>query len=704
MTVRFQFPVRQGLDKKVDKMNTAGLDKLRDRIFASDNKACFIERVHILDRIRTETEKLPVSERYAFQFETLLAEVSTPIEKDDMFAGRMVEGIEPDSEKFGGASDGIWSEGHITLPMPEILSVGLKGISEEVKFHAERRNDEESLSYRDNTLRVVKAIQKFSLRYAAAAEQAGKAQLARTLQIVPWEPAYDFFSALQSVWTMQFICSTICGARDYAPGRADQYLLPYYRKDISNGTMNRDQALEFLAFFMMKFNEITGTTTDNFAVKPIPCNSSKQYVALGGRNSGGKSEFNELSELFVEAAELVKMPQPTLNFRISANMPEKDWKLVGRAASSLHSQCNYFNDELLVNKLLNSGIDQADAWNCSFTACNRVDLPGRLYNIMPLIDKFDNTTAWFREALGRAAGQPNGTTKDVISAFKDICSENFTAIDNGADKVYFNSYRFTLDCLFFPRSRQQCRSIYRRGADTYRWQHHMASGIATMGNSLYAVECLVEREKRYSLNQLWEILESDFDGNEALAEELRNKFKKYGNGDQDVDRFAALVADTYIDALEEVGMRDGWLMMPSLYSLTHHHQYGADLGATPDGRRRGEQISENQSPVHGSDNGVPTELLNSVASLPLARCICGGLNVKFVSRLSPDILEAAIKTFFAKGGQHIGISIVERSMLEQARQHPEEYRNLCVRKTGFSEYYVSLSPHEQQEMIDRTEY
>ena len=242
------------------------------------------------------------------------------------------------------------------------------------------------------------------------------------------------------------------------------------------------------------------------------------------------------------------------------------------------------------------------------------------------------------------------------------------------------------------------------GAENYRWMHRMFSGIANMADSLAAVERLVVREKRLTFREFAELLEADFSGAEVLREEIVNRFPKYGNGEPGVDALAAAAADALIDAAESAGRKTGFLMMPSIYSLTLHARFGSTVGATPDGRHAGEPVSENQSPEHGADRESPTALFASVSRLPLRRCICGGLNLKLGCRPSADRFAAMLRSFFELGGLHIGFTVVNRRTLEAARRNPEEYRTLLIRKTGFSEFFTSLSPAEQQEIIDRTEY
>ncbi len=653
------------------------LERLRQKILDSDNRACFIERETILLEHAPETAALPAGDRYAYEFRLLAENLSVPIDPDDRFAGRMVEGIWDRSEPFSRL--GLGSRGHITIPMGTILQCGLRGIAGEVSANAARIGTPEAHWFEQQALACIDAIRCYCDRYADAAEAMGKTEMARALRTVPYGPAYDFYSALQSIWMMQFICSTFCGARDFAPGRIDRYLPAF------TGTCPPEKQVELLAFFLVKFNEITGTCTDNYAIKPTPCPATKQYLTLG-------PDFPDIAGRIVEAARLVRLPQPTLNFRL-----RDDFELAGRAAHAIDAQCNFFNDRLLLNKLLNMGIAPEVAEDYCFTACNRVDLPGTLSNLMCRIDCFDNSMVWFREAVVGAASY-----REIPARLFRIASEQMKAdmLTNRND-IFTDEPFFRFESLFIRSCIQSCRDMEQGGAETIRWHHRMFSGLANMADSMTALEML---EQRYPYRKIVQILEDDFAGEEDLRQEILNRLPKYGNGLPEVDHWAAELGNVLIDAFEKAARETGFIAMPSFYSLTQHHRFGAAVGATPDGRKAGEPISENQSPVHGMDRNGPTALLRSVTALPLKRCICGGLNLKFGTRPDAAVLQSLLQAFFRMDGLHIGFTFIDRATLEDARKHPEKYRSLLVRKTGFSEYFVSLSPTEQQEIIDRTEY
>ncbi len=675
------------------------LNRLIEKVYACDNLACFIEREEILFANRKSTEALPIQERYLHEANLLFDGLSTPIEPEDVFAGRMIEARWPHSEPFLRLPGGIRSSGHITLPIPKILSIGLDGMMAEIAINAERIGSEEARYFERQARGCIDGIRRFCLRYAEAADDMGNREMAMALRIVPNKPAYDLYSALQSIWMVHFIFSCIIGSRDFAPGHLDQHLLPFYRRE-----PNPERATTLLSYFLVKFNEITGTATDNYAKKPTPCQATKEYITLGGRDNDGNWQFNELSHLFIKAAQRLHLPQPTFNFRIGIGMPNEAWQLAGEAASTLDAQCNFFNDILIHDKLLNSGIRPEDACNYTFTACNRVDLPGRLHNIMPRIDQFHNSFVWFREAIFKASTE-GSAVEAVLAALRSVAEEAIAANMREVQRkqIIHDRFCFNLESIFLDSCVQSCKDLWRGGCEEYCWNHLMFSGIANMADSLVAIKHLIDDEKRMTPQELRDILDANYNGHENLLAELKTRMPKYGNGIEEVDGLGARAANALIDAAEAAGLKEGFLAMPSLYSLTHHARFGSVVGATPDGRLKGETISENQSPVHDMDTNGPTALLKSVASLPLKRCICGGLNLKFAQRISSDILIGLMRSFFAMDGLHVGFTMVSRKTLEDARKHPENHRSLLIRKTGFSEYYISLSPQEQQEIIDRTE-
>jgi formate C-acetyltransferase len=235
------------------------------------------------------------------------------------------------------------------------------------------------------------------------------------------------------------------------------------------------------------------------------------------------------------------------------------------------------------------------------------------------------------------------------------------------------------------------------------------SGMATVVDSLAAVEQLVFRDKEMSLEELVGILRKNFEGHERLRTRLARRMPKYGNDIEWVDDLAARVVDIFCDEVARVnGVEYVYQFFPCISTDRDFTTMGQHVGATPDGRCAGQQVAENQSPTEGADVNGLTALLNSASNLPFDRITGGPLNL----RIHPsavagddglDAFAAITKTYFEKGGMQIQVNVVSKEELLEAQQNPQKYRNLCVRVTGYSAYFVQMGKKAQDELIKRTE-
>jgi len=292
----------------------------------------------------------------------------------------------------------------------------------------------------------------------------------------------------------------------------------------------------------------------------------------------------------------------------------------------------------------------------------------------------------------------------ILAAFAAVATQAIrAAVRERSEWMRGDETAFHFESVLLRDCVQRGRDL-NHGGLMYRSQYHFFGGVATTANSLIAIRKLVFEQRRFALPEFLRIVADDFAGHEDLRQEIVNAFPKYGNGDAEADEIARAVCDIALDALAAAPNPDGHLLFPSIYSLYCHIGWGRQLPATPDGRLAGEPISENQSPTHGTDRLGTTALLRSVARLPLDRTPMGGLNVKLAFKPQPQTVLDLVASFFELGGIHVGFSFVDRETLLAAQVSPAEYRTLCVRITGFSEFFASLSPEGQQDVIARTEH
>jgi trans-4-hydroxy-L-proline dehydratase len=268
---------------------------------------------------------------------------------------------------------------------------------------------------------------------------------------------------------------------------------------------------------------------------------------------------------------------------------------------------------------------------------------------------------------------------------------------------------FTLESAFLEGCIEHGRE-WRLGGTKYWHKSQHGVGIATVADSLAAIQQVVFEEGERTLAELRDILDADYVGHEALRLRLRNRCAKYGNDDKGVDAIAARVANLFCDEVLRCNEAPHSVRFwPEIYSYHNNRRMGAQVGATPDGRRRGEVLSENQSPTLGVDRHGPSACLNSIARLPFQRTPGGGTNLK----LHPSAVEGEaglqalsdlMRTYFHNGGQHLQVNVIDAATLREAQQHPERHRSLSVRVVGYSAYFVTLSPEVQEDLIRRTEH
>lgn len=665
----------------------SNLQKIKDMVFESDNDACFIERERILNRLEAEMKDYDAPDRYAVILSRLLSEVSVPILDCDYFAGRVLE-AKPDSG-MKAPNRLLCSTGHMSFDYETLLNRGLKGILQTIRKKADEKKDTDSEIFARNAEIVVDAVHDFAKRYAAEAKSKGFDRMAEALERVPYEPAYDFYSALQSMWIVHMIASCYVGERDYAFGRFDEYMLPFYNQAISEG-MTEDEITELLAGFFVKTNEICGRTTHNYKSKPVLCQASKQYINIGGE------EPNAFSKIVLKAAVMNNMAQPQFTVLLKPDADTEFTEAVFSAMSVLVDKLHVYNYDLVLNTLLKKGIPLETAKEFTYSACCTFDLNYHSYRLEYYVPVPQIFLQVLKEGQYSVIKEiTDGLTQALKADIqKDIKrkEEKFADNDYARRAFVFDSLFLTdtaSECLYPCDVRSKCKVF-----------NFFCPGVATIGDSLMVLDKLIFKEKRYTYNEFVEILQENFENHNELRQEILS-YVKFGN-DTDADKYTVIAANAFLDALDILDLRDGYYAIGGFYSLERDNTW--KVGATPDGRKDGEPFSENQSPTYGTDKNGITALLKSVAKLPFDHTAAGGLNITFSQKISAEILQSLVVSYFQMDGLHVGISVVDAEVLKDAMVRPDKYKSLTVRLYGFSEYFVSLPTWQQIAIINRTRY
>ncbi len=660
------------------------LTELKALVFGQSNEHCFIERESFLNALPSCAEHS--YDCYAKILSDMLDSVSVPINENDVFVGRAAEAMQkPEWTECPNRT--LFAKAHLTPDYGRLLSLGYRGILEQIKANAEKIGTDTAQIYAENAEIAVNAIRRFALRYAEAAKKMGMQRACEALLRVPYEPAYDLYSALQGIWLVHMISSCYVGGRDYAFGYMDEYLYPYYLTEREQGASDEEISL-MLAGFFVKTNEICGRHPHNYRQKPVLCQSAKQYVLL----DGGRA--NRLSEIILDAAKINNMVQPQFTVVLSEISSQEFRKKVFETMAFLVDKLHVYNGGLVEKFLRSKGLPEDIVSHPGFSACCTSDIylhSCREEFYLPTVQLFCDTV--YNNVFS--------SKEELLKAFSSaVAAECEKYLDESrAPERDWTRRVFVLDSLLLGTCNEKCDYI--PYGLTYRAKNIFLPGIATLGDSLCSLDRLVFGGD-VSYEEFVKMLKADFAGYDGLYAKIA-ELPKFGN-DGDTDVYTVEMAEALVSAVENARHADNEYLMPSFYSLERENVWAEAIPATPDGRRAGKPFSENQSPTYGADKKGITAMLNSLSKLPFDKTAAGGLNITFSHRAEAEILQALVTAYFNKGGLHVGMTVLDRETLEDAMKHPEKYKTLTVRMYGFSEYFVGLAEWQQRAVLNRTAY
>jgi formate C-acetyltransferase len=385
-------------------------------------------------------------------------------------------------------------------------------------------------------------------------------------------------------------------------------------------------------------------------------------------------------------------------------------------------QPSVFNTDEIIQELLRQGKLVEDARNGGASGCVETGAFGKEcyiltgYFNMPKVleitlnNGLDPRT---RKKIGLETGDPTkfSSFDELFEAFKKQLSY-FVDVKIKGNNVIEQLYTEHLPVPFLSLLIDDCVSKgkdYNDGGARYNTSYIQGVGLGTTADSLAAIKYNVFDERHITMKELLDAMKTNFAGHESFRQRLLNKAPKYGNDDDYVDQIMKSIFEVYFEAIDGRPNTKGGNYRINLLPTTVHIYFGKVVGATPDGRKAGEPLSEGVSPVQGADRKGPTAVIKSVAKIDHVRTGGTLLNQKFTPQLLADEigmnkLAQLVRTFFKLDGHHIQFNVVNSDMLRDAQKHPEKYRDLIVRVAGFSDYFVDLSVDLQNEIIKRTEH
>ncbi len=638
-------------------------------------------------------------------------------------------------------NDSKWRQavGEVTPDYQDVLfRKGFGGIIQEAQAHIAKLDlcspeDEEKKDFYESVIWTSKGIIRYANRYGDEAErlaaQEKDPQRAKELRViaqncrrVPEHPPESFYEAIQFLWFTQIGGILSENPLSLNPGRFDQYMDPYYEKDLAAGAITEDAALELIEALWLKYSEwvwtISANTADYFAGY-----NQFQNLTVGGKTRDGHDGTNPITYLALKATEEVRTHQPGLSVRVQADCPKEFLDAITHLVSKGTGFPAIHSDSVGYQMLLNAGYEPEDARDWNNCGC-----------VVPHNRKTGEWTAAVNMNFGSAleyalnqgkslmTGQLMGLEEKPageFSSYEEVKAAFFKQFDNLCRHsviLTVEAQRLHRDMVprpFLSSCIEHCmacgKDLSRGGAKYNIGPVITGIGLAVTANSLAAVKKLVFEDQVCDMAALVQALQANWEGYEDLRQKAQD-CPKYGNDDDYADDIAIEIANHFYDTIHPYKDIFGSHFLTAFMGISNYIPMGRVLGATPDGRKNGEPSSEGVSPYVGTDHSTPLAAMRSTAKVN-QEIHSGGtlLNLRLdhnlvATKRGQANLGAMIQTLFSLGGFHVQFNCISSETLRAAQAHPEDYKDLLVRVAGYSTQFVNLSRSMQDAIIARTEH
>jgi pyruvate formate-lyase/glycerol dehydratase family glycyl radical enzyme len=622
-----------------------------------------------------------------------------------------------------------------------VIKLGFNGIKKRINeklasLDAAIPGDHERIVYLNALLIVCDGIENYAGRYARLSKEKAceendpqrKAELeeiAEICQRVPTNQATTFWEALQSLWFYQVFAVMASpatgGGFRFTPGRMDQYLYPYFKNDIEQGRLTKEQAQELLECLWVKFSEPNALSDQNYA-SFVPGYSTFQQVCCGGVTASGQDGVNELSYMMLQAAMDVRLPQPNLSVKYNRKNPDSFLHKAADLTALGMGHPQFYNDEVGIKYVMDLGVPFEDAYNWSPAGCKDVGLAGKLGGVR--IPVCANMAASVELALLNGVHRLTGARLPVPQTGDPSDFETYEEFEEAVKTqlahqikkaselalIYEARIREQRQDLLTSLSYEECienaKDCMSGGAKYTPAPEIVLIGHADIVDSLASIKKLIYDDKKLTWGQLLEALDNDFEGYERIRQ-ICLAAPKYGNDYLEVDEIATKI--TYFSAKEIRSYRgiNGNRRVPSGVAAAWHVAHGVQVGALPSGRKAWMPLADGISPMQGTDIKGPTAVLQSVAKSCLDLHCSSLLNMKLDPSLFGDQrgirdFVGLIKSWHDLAVYHVQFNVVSPEMLREAQEYPDRYRDLMVRVSGYCAYFVDLYRLIQDDIIART--
>ena len=540
---------------------------------------------------------------------------------------------------------------------------------------------------------------------------------------VPANAPRTLWEALQYYWFVHLgVTSELNTWDSFNPGRLDQHLYPFYKRDIESGLLTEGSAKELLQLFWIKFNNQPAPPKVGVTAQESNTYTDFCLINIGGVKDNGEDASNELSYVLLDVIEEMRLLQPSSMVQLSKKNSDRLLKRALKIIKTGYGQPSLFNTDAIIQELVRQGKSVIDARCGGASGCVESGAFGKeayiltgYYNLPKVLEitlhnGFDPNT---QKQIGLQTGNPAlfKSFDELYSAFEKQVN-HFIDIKIKGNIVIERIYAEYMPSPFLSILVDDCIAKgkdYNNGGARYNTSYIQGVGLGTVTDSLSSLRFNVFDKMNFSMDELLNALDKNFDNKKDLRDKLLFETPKYGNDNDYADEILKMIFETYYKAVDGRQNTKGGHFRINLLPTTSHVYFGSVLGATPDGRIAYEPTSEGISPVQGADVHGPTSVIKSASKIDHIRTGGTLLNQKFTPQLMDsdegiNKIVSLVRTYFKLDGHHIQFNVVDAEILREAQLHPEKYRDLIVRVAGYSDYFVDLGIDLQNEIIRRTEH
>lgn len=600
---------------------------------------------------------------------------------------------------------------HATADYTKVLNKGIRGIIYDIEESLTCHNEPEQVEFLLALKRVATALIAWAHKCSERAltlslttqneeYRNNLKKLSEALFRVPENAPETFYEAV--------LCIYLCFSADPdSVGTLDRYLYPFYKRDIKNGTLTKEEAAEYLQELFLMLQAATRITSSNFT------RGGESHFCVGGYLPNGEDGFTELSRLIVES--MIDLPTyiPQVTLRWTKKTPREVFRfMLDCERKDPHKRIAFQNDEKRIKCYTEiCGIPFERAVGYTTVGCNEPAFLGAITGSNSKINFLRSMETVFHKKSKLI--ENNASFDDFFDIFKkELFSDlerayeydNFYNKQRAQDINYISSLVFN-DCI------ENAKSLTQGGGNTVI-ASPMCLGITNVIDSLCVVKQFVFDEKLFPMSELIAALKADWQGYEDMRMLILKKGKFFGNDDDTSNYIAQKLYRELYDFLKDKTNLYGyhWLIGDLLGYNIHHKWFGEKTLATPDGRYNGDMLKFGLGQSEGRDREGLSALLNSIAKVDPNGIGCGSTvtNITLDEQLikNDDNFEKTVDlllTYFQNGGVHFQLTYVSKDDLMCAKETPDEYKHLRVRVTGFSDYFVKLNEAIQDDIIARTE-